>query len=125
MRKITAPLQKHIVPLIQRLRAGLEWLIAGIFRVLRWANSLDLPLSHLQWILLFYVGFGTAYLLATPVFEANDEIWHFGVIRHLRAHWKLAGTGLRRQRHNLSRARQSASLVLRACGSTDIAPQHG
>lgn len=85
MRKITAPLQKHIVPLIQRLRAGLEWLIAGIFRVLRWANSLDLPLSHLQWILLFYVGFGTAYLLATPVFEANDEIWHFGVIRHLRA----------------------------------------
>ena len=84
MRKIIAPLQKHIVPLIERLRAGLEWLIAGMFRALRWANSLDLPLSQLQWILLFYVVFGAAYLLATPVFEANDEIWHFGVIRHLR-----------------------------------------
>lgn len=28
--------------------------------------------------------FAMTYLTATPVFEANDEIWHFGYIQHIR-----------------------------------------
>ena len=28
--------------------------------------------------------FGAIYALATPVFEANEEIWHFGYVEHLR-----------------------------------------
>ena len=52
-------------------------------------DSLDLPLSSLQWLLLFYLLFGALYLVATPVFEANDEIWHFGYIQHLREHGSL------------------------------------
>ena len=73
-----------MLPLIIQLRSGLDELFAAAVRAWRWANSLDIPLSQLQWVLLFYAVFGAAYLFATPAFEANDEIWHFGVIRHLR-----------------------------------------
>ena len=47
-------------------------------------DAIDIPLSPLQWVLLFYLVFGALYLVATPVFEANDEIWHFGFVQHLR-----------------------------------------
>ena len=50
----------------------------------RWLDSLDIPLSPLQWVLCFYLAFGAIYLLATPVMEASDEIWHFGYVQHLR-----------------------------------------
>ncbi len=59
------------------------------WRAWRWADSLDLPLSSLQWLLLFYLLFGALYLGATPIFEANDEIWHFGYIQHLRENGSL------------------------------------
>lgn len=62
--------------------------IAGLIRLLsgtwKWFNGLDIPLSPLQWILLFYLVFGLAYTTASPVFEAHDELWHFGYVQHLR-----------------------------------------
>lgn len=68
---------------------GLARMIA-LARVLwRWADSIDIPLSPLQWILLLYFVFGALYLGATPVFEANDEIWHFGFVQHVRQRGSL------------------------------------
>ena len=84
MRRRFAAMLQQILPLIGQLRSGFEWLFVVVLRAWRWANALDIPLSQLQWVLLFYAVFSVAYLFATPVFEANDEIWHFGVIRHLR-----------------------------------------
>ena len=84
LRNQAAPLLQYIRWLLQQLRAGLDRLVTILARAWRWADSLNIPLSPLQWILLFYFIVGAAYLVATPVFEANDEIWHFGMIRHLR-----------------------------------------
>ena len=89
MRRRFAAQHQKLGPLIGQARAGLEGLFAALLRAWRWANALDIPLSQLQWVLLFYAIFGVAYLFATPVFEANDELWHFGVIRHLRGSGNL------------------------------------
>ena len=67
-------------PLISRLQK--LWELGR--RAWQWANHLQIPLSPLQWILLFYAIFGLAYAGATPIFEADDELWHFGVVQHLR-----------------------------------------
>lgn len=64
-------------------------LIALAQTLWRWVDSIDIPLSPLQWILLLYLVFGALYLAATPVFEANDEIWHFGFVQHIRQHGSL------------------------------------
>ena len=70
-------------------RRGLVWLWALATRLWRLADAVDIPLSPLQWVLSFYLVFGALYLFATPVFEAHDEIWHFGYIQHLRQHGSL------------------------------------
>ena len=75
---------RRIRSLTERLLLGLEWFIKGMRRRWLWLNALDIPLSAIQWILLFYIIFGIGYMTATPIFEANDEIWHFGYLQHLR-----------------------------------------
>ena len=67
-----------------RLARRFDWIAVRLRVAWRWLNSIDIPLSLLQWILLFYVVFGLIYAFATPVFEANDELWHFGYVEHLR-----------------------------------------
>lgn len=47
-------------------------------------NWPDIPLSPLQWLLLLYMVFGIIYMSVTPIFEASDELWHFGTIEHIR-----------------------------------------
>ena len=84
MRKRIQQWSHRIHPLTARLRFGRERLIKGIRRGWLWLNALDIPLSPIQWILLFYILLGIGYMTATPVFEANDEIWHFGYLQHLR-----------------------------------------
>lgn len=78
-----------------------EWLIkAGNFtakqmqkllillqRFWAWYKSInwpDIPLTAFQWVLLFYILFGTIFLVSTPVFEASDELWHFGMVEYIR-----------------------------------------
>ena len=56
----------------------------------------------MQWILLFYLVFGLIYALATPVFEANEEVWHFGYVEHLRETGSLPAQSLY-QRHTIYR----------------------
>lgn len=63
---------------------GVERVYDRLLVLWRWLNSLDIPLSALQWILIVYLIFGLVYALATPAFEANDELWHFGYVEHLR-----------------------------------------
>lgn len=46
-------------------------------------NFPNIPLSSIQWVLLFYTVFVILYGLATPVFEAGDELRHFGYVRHI------------------------------------------
>ncbi len=77
-------LTQRLLPLLDRFFTGLEWFVKQIIRVWVWFNSLNIPLTPLQWILLFYVIFGIAYTTSTPVFEANDEIWHFGYVQYVR-----------------------------------------
>lgn len=60
----------------------------------RWLDSLDIPLSPLQWLLGFYALFGLLYLFATPIFEANEELWHFGYVQHLRETGRLPAQDL-------------------------------
>ena len=76
-------LQPILLPL-KRLRRGLAWLLTRVHRVWLWLQAIDIPLSPIQWVLLFYALFGLGYMAATPIFEANDEIWHFGYVQHLR-----------------------------------------
>ena len=63
---------------------GVERTLKRLLELWRWLNALDIPLNPLQWVLLFYLAFGLVYALATPAFEANEEVWHFGYIEHLR-----------------------------------------
>lgn len=75
---------QRLAPLIDRLMQGLDWLLKQVMRGWTWFNSIHIPLSPIQWVLLFYVIFGIAYTTSTPVFEANEEIWHFGVVQYIR-----------------------------------------
>lgn len=84
MQERIVQISQRLIPLLDRMMVGLEWFLKQIIRVWTWLNSIDIPLSPLQWILLFYVIFGTLYTFSTPVFEANEEIWHFGVIQYIR-----------------------------------------
>jgi len=57
-----------------------------------WYQSIDwpeIPLTPIQWVLLFYFIFGLAYMWATPVFEASDELWHFGMVEYIRENGEL------------------------------------
>ena len=63
---------------------GVDLVTARLFDIWRRLNAIDIPLSPLQWILLLFMALGLIYALATPVFEANEEIWHFGYVEHLR-----------------------------------------
>jgi 4-amino-4-deoxy-L-arabinose transferase-like glycosyltransferase len=75
------------------LKAG-DWLVRRSLRLLTlmhkfslWYQSInwpEIPLTLLQWILLFYVLFGFLYMWATPIFEASDELWHFGMVEYIR-----------------------------------------
>lgn len=51
-----------------------------------WAQSINLPkipLSPFQWIVIVYLVTGLAFMVATPIFEASDEIWHFGMVEYI------------------------------------------
>ncbi|MCA9911770.1 MAG: hypothetical protein KC496_00410, partial [Anaerolineae bacterium] len=50
------------------------------YRSIKWP---EIPLTPLQWVLLFYAIFGILFLVSTPIFEASDERWHFGMVEHL------------------------------------------
>ena len=84
MRARIAKFAGQLQPLISHMLRGMNLAFATLIRLLRWLNKLELPLSPLQWILAIYLVIGSCYLVATPVFEANDEIWHFGFVRYLR-----------------------------------------
>lgn len=52
-----------------------------------WYKSINwphIPLTAFQWVLLFYVIFGLSFMVATPILEASDELWHFGMVEYLR-----------------------------------------
>ncbi|MDQ7025939.1 MAG: DUF2142 domain-containing protein [Anaerolineae bacterium] len=52
----------------------------GRWQAINWP---DIPLTAIQWVLLFYAIFGSMFLLATPIFEASDELWHFGMVEYI------------------------------------------
>ena len=89
-----AVLKSQARRLVKRLMVGVERVIEMLLWIWRWLNSLDIPLSPLQWILLFYLLFGIIYAVATPVFEANEELWHFGYVEHLRETGSLPAQSL-------------------------------
>ena len=69
---------------IRWLFIGVDLVAARLVDIWRRLNTIDIPLSPLQWILLLYLALGLLYAVATPVFEAHEEIWHFGYVEHLR-----------------------------------------
>lgn len=45
---------------------------------------------QLLWtICVSYLALGGIYLVATPLFEASDELWHMGMVNHLADHHAL------------------------------------
>ena len=66
-------------------RAALE----QMKRARRRLDAIDIPLTQLQWILLLYIVCGLLYAFSTPIFEAHDEIWHFGFVQRLRSTGEL------------------------------------
>ena len=66
-----------------------DFAIAQLRHAKRRLDAIDIPLTQLQWILLLYLVCGLLYAFSTPVFEAGDEIWHFGFVQHLRATGEL------------------------------------
>lgn len=89
MQARTASLAQTLRILKYHALRGLGRMMALVRKFWRRLDAIDIPLSRLQWILLFYLIFGALYLGATPVFEANDEIWHFGFVQHVRQHGSL------------------------------------
>ena len=73
----------RLTPYLNRLTELLQLGLRQVIRAWRWFQSIDLPLSTLQWIVLFYVIFGFLYLWATPIFEASDERLHFGMVEYI------------------------------------------
>lgn len=75
------------------IKAG-DWIAKQSLRLMvllqrfwQWYQSInwpEIPLTPLQWVLLFYVIFGFIYMWATPIFEASDELWHFGMVEYIR-----------------------------------------
>lgn len=51
------------------------------YKAINWP---DIPLTAFQWVLLFYTIFGLLFMTATPILEASDELWHFGMVEYLR-----------------------------------------
>ncbi|MEO1288628.1 MAG: DUF2142 domain-containing protein [Chloroflexota bacterium] len=52
-----------------------------------WYKSInwpDIPLTAFQLLVLFYVIFGSIFMVSTPILEASDELWHFGMVEYLR-----------------------------------------
>jgi|GEM_PF-357805 len=52
-----------------------------------WYKSIDwpeIPLTAFQLVMVFYVIFGLLFMVATPIFEASDELWHFGMLEYIR-----------------------------------------
>lgn len=86
-------MQNILQALSQRLSAFSQWafkqsqhLLILLQRFWAWYRSInwpEIPLTPLQWILLFYAVFSIVYVTSTPIFEASDERWHFGVIEHI------------------------------------------
>jgi hypothetical protein len=55
-------------------------------RLAAWMQKINLPkipLTPFQWVALIYVVLGLAFLVATPIFEASDELWHFGMVEYI------------------------------------------
>ena len=97
MRAALLSLNRAIAPLRRVGRDIARRALETIWAGWRWLDSLDIPLSPLQWLLGFYAVFGVLYLLATPAFEAGDEIWHFGYAQHVRATGELPVQDLERR----------------------------
>ncbi len=84
MRNRLQELTRYFQPVVDYAQLGVTELLRLALRAWKRFNDLDIPLSPLQWILLFYLAFGLAYATASPAFEAHDELWHFGFVQHLR-----------------------------------------
>ncbi len=65
---------------------GGEWLYLRLERLLAVLYQLlaRIPLTPLQWVLVIYLLLGVVYALATPPFEASDELQHVAYVDALR-----------------------------------------
>lgn len=76
---------RWLTPYVRRLWALMQRLIA-------WWRSIDwpeIPLTPFQWIAVLFTALFFVYVWATPIFEASDEIWHFGMVEHIALHGDL------------------------------------
>ncbi|MGB7340347.1 MAG: DUF2142 domain-containing protein [Phototrophicaceae bacterium] len=56
-------------------------------KIWAWYKSInwpDIPLTAFQLVILFYVIFGIMFMVSTPILEASDELWHFGMLETIR-----------------------------------------
>ncbi len=67
-------LARSLLAMAERLYRGIERLSDAIHA---------LPLTAFQWLTALFVVFFLIYALATPIFEASDELWHFGMVEYI------------------------------------------
>ncbi|MGJ3238303.1 MAG: DUF2142 domain-containing protein [Anaerolineae bacterium] len=76
--------------LIRASRASLlmgQRILTVLQKVWAWYRSInwpEIPLSAFQVVILAYLIFGVVFMTATPILEASDELWHFGMMEYIR-----------------------------------------
>lgn len=74
--KVSDFVSLQIIRLLRLLQQIWKW-----YRAIDWP---EIPLTPMQWVLSFYVVFAIVFMVSTPIFEASDELWHFGMVDYLR-----------------------------------------
>lgn len=77
--RATDALVDGVMRMVQRLLLRLEQVVGWLQRI----NWPRIPLSPFQWVIVLFVLFSLAYIWATPIFEAGDEIQQYGMVEAL------------------------------------------
>jgi hypothetical protein len=68
---------------VLRLSNRIVTVLDRIFARIQAINWPRIPLTPFQWVLVLFIALALAYIWATPVFEAGDEIKHFALVEAL------------------------------------------
>jgi hypothetical protein len=89
---ISQRINHRLSQLVDFIMAWLHRALLALQRAWDWWQAVDkpeIPLTPLQWVLAFYLTFGVIYMWATPIFEASDELWHFGMVEYIAENGEL------------------------------------
>jgi hypothetical protein len=82
MEQLQVTLAKYAIRFWDWLTQAILWLVARTSRLITWLQQQaeKIPLTAFQWMAIIFVIFGAIYTVATPIFEAADELEHYTVL---------------------------------------------